>query len=139
MNRKCAAGTGAFIEEIAYRLDIPLKELNNLAAESTESVPLASYCTVFAKTEIITRIKEGEKVEDLIKSAFDSVIRRIIEMSELEGNLVLTGGLIAYNSIIGEILKKEIGAEILIPPNPQLIGAIGAALFAIETYNLKGN
>ena len=51
---------------------------------------------------------------------------------------MLTGGLIAYNSIIGEILKKEIGAEILIPPNPQLIGAIGAALFAIETYNLKG-
>ena len=139
MNRKCAAGTGAFIEEIAYRLDIPLKELNNLAAESTKNVPLASYCTVFAKTEIISRIKEGEKVEDLIKSAFDSVIRRIIEMSELEGNLVLTGGLIAYNSIIGEILKKEIGAEILIPPNPQLIGAIGAALFAREKYNLKGN
>ena len=139
MNRKCAAGTGAFIEEIAYRLDIPLKELNNLAAESTKNVPLASYCTVFAKTEIISRIKEGEKVEDLIKSAFDSVIRRIIEMSELEGNLVLTGGLIAYNSIIGVILKKEMGVKILIPPNPQLIGAIGAALFARETYNLKGN
>ncbi|MFX1448069.1 MAG: acyl-CoA dehydratase activase [Promethearchaeota archaeon] len=139
MNRKCAAGTGAFIEEIAYRLDIPLKDLNNLAIKSTKNVPLASYCTVFAKTEIITRIKEGEQVEDLIKSAFDSVIRRIIEMSELEGSLVLTGGLIAYNSIIGEILKNEIGAEILIPPNPQLIGAIGAALFAIETYNLNGN
>jgi len=139
MNRKCAAGTGAFIEEIAYQLDIPLKELNNMATESTMNVPLASYCTVFAKTEIITRIKGGEKVEDLIKSAFDSVIRRIIEMSELEGNLVLTGGLIAYNSIIGEILKKEIGAEILIPPNPQLIGAVGAALFAIEMYNLKVN
>jgi len=139
MNRKCAAGTGAFIEEIAYRLDIPLKKLNNLATESTKNVPLASYCTVFAKTEIITRIKEGEKVEDLIKSAFDSVIRRIIEMSELEGNLVLTGGLIAHNSIIGEILKEEIGAEILIPPNPQIIGAIGAALTALETYSLKGN
>ncbi len=60
-------------------------------------------------------------------------------MSELEGNLVLTGGLIAYNSIIGEILKKEIGVEILIPPNPQLIGALGAALFAREMYNLKEN
>ena len=137
MNRKCAAGTGAFIEEIAYRLDIPLLELNNLAAKSTTNIPLASFCTVFAKTEILTRIKEGEKVEDLIKSAFGSVIRRIIEMTELEGIIVLTGGLIAYNSIIAEIIKSEIKAEIRIPPYPQLIGAIGAALFALGYSNRK--
>ncbi len=138
MNRKCAAGTGAFIEEIAYRLDLPLNELNTLATKSTSNVPLASFCTVFAKTEILTRIKEGEKVEDLIKSAFGSVIKRIIEMTELEGTLVLTGGLIAYNSIIGEILKNEINGDILIPPYPQLTGAVGAALFAFENIILKG-
>ncbi len=138
MNRKCAAGTGAFIEEIAYRLDIPLKELNNLATKSTSNLPLASFCTVFAKTEILTRIKEGEKIEDLIKSAFGSVIKRIIEMTELEGTVVLTGGLIAYNSIIGEILKSEINGNILIPPSPQLTGAVGAALFAFENSILKG-
>lgn len=132
MNRKCAAGTGVFIEEIANRLDIPLIEMNRMAIKSTKNAPLGSFCTVFAKTEILTRIKEGEKVEDLVKSAFESVIRRIIEMTELEGTIVLTGGLIAHNSIIGEILKREIRADILIPPNPQLIGAIGAALYAIE-------
>jgi predicted CoA-substrate-specific enzyme activase len=132
MNRKCAAGTGAFIEEIAYRLDLSLNELNKLATKSTSNVPLASFCTVFAKTEILTRIKEGEKVEDLIKSAFGSVIRRIIEMTELEDTIVLTGGLIAYNPIIAEILKNEVHAEILISPFPQFIGAIGAALFALE-------
>ncbi len=137
MNRKCAAGTGAFIEEIAYRLDIPLLELNGLAAKSKSNVPLASFCTVFAKTEILTRIKNGEKVEDLIKSAFDSVIKRVIEMAELEGIIILTGGVIAHNSVIGEILKKEIKADIFIPPNPQIIGAIGAALFAKEKYDLK--
>ena len=139
MNRKCAAGTGAFIEEIAYRLDIPLTELNGLAAKSTSNVPLASFCTVFAKTEILTRIKEGEKVEDLIKSAFGSVIKRIIEMTEIEGTVVLSGGVIAYNSIVGEILKTELKADILIPPHPQLTGAIGAALFALENYELKNN
>ncbi len=133
MNRKCAAGTGAFIEEIAYRLDIPLNELNNIALKSTISAPLGSFCTVFAKTEILTRIKEGEKVEDLIKSAFESVIRRVIEMVELEGTIVATGGLIAHNSIIGEILERETRMTVLIPPTPQLIGAIGAALFALET------
>lgn len=139
MNRKCAAGTGAFVEEIAYRLDIPLKKLNSLAVKSTSNAPLASFCTVFAKTEILTRIKEGEKVDDMIKSAFDSVIRRIIEMTELEGSVVLTGGLIAHNSIIGEILKNEIKVDILIPPHPQLTGAIGAALFALEDYDIKTN
>ncbi|MFX1325681.1 MAG: acyl-CoA dehydratase activase [Promethearchaeota archaeon] len=135
MNRKCAAGTGAFIEEIAYRLDIPLQGLNELALKSSTITPLASFCTVFAKTEILTRIKEGEKVEDLIKSAFGSVIKRIIEMTELEGSIVLTGGLIEYNSVIGDLLRSEINTEILIPPRPQLVGAIGAALFALEYYN----
>ncbi|MFX1354325.1 MAG: acyl-CoA dehydratase activase, partial [Promethearchaeota archaeon] len=136
MNRKCAAGTGAFIEEIAYQLNIPLVELNNLASNSTSNVPLASYCTVFAKTEVLTRIKNGERVEDLAKSVFGSVIKRVIEMVELEGTIVLTGGVIAHNNIIGEILKNEISLKILIPPNPQFIGALGAALFALESYNL---
>ncbi len=134
MNRKCAAGTGAFIEEIAYRLDIPLQDLNNLAAKSTSKVPLASFCTVFAKTEILNRIKEGEKVEDLIRSAFGSVIKRIIEMTEIEGTVVLTGGVIAHNNIVGEILKIELNADILIPPHPQFIGAFGASIFALEFY-----
>ena len=133
MNRKCAAGTGVFIEEIANRLDIPLNELNNMATKSTRKDPLGSYCTVFAKTEILTRLKNGEKVEDLLKSAFESIIRRVIEMTELEGAIVVTGGVVAHNSIIGEILERETRADIIIPPNPQLIGAIGAALFALET------
>jgi len=137
MNRKCAAGTGAFIEEIAYQLDIPLQELNNLASNSASNVPLASYCTVFAKTEVLTRIKHGERVEDLIKSVFGSVIKRIIEMAELEGTIILTGGVIAHHNIIGEILKNEIKLNILIPPNPQFIGALGAALFSLESYNLN--
>ena len=139
MNRKCAAGTGVFIEEIAHRLDLPLDELNNLAIKSSKKNPLGSFCTVFAKTEILTRIKEGEKVEDLIRSTFESVIRRVIEMTELNGTIVVTGGLVAYNNIIAEILKRETGLEILIPPNPQLIGAFGAALFALKIYSSKKN
>ena len=139
MNRKCAAGTGVFIEEIANQLDIPLNELNKIAIKSTKKAPLGSFCTVFAKTEILTRIKEGEQVEDLLKSTFESVVRRIIEMTELEGALVVTGGVVAHNRIIGDILKRETRADILIPPHPQLIGAIGAAIFALETHNFIKN
>jgi predicted CoA-substrate-specific enzyme activase len=132
MNRKCAAGTGAFLEEIAYKLNIPMSEMNTLAAKSAKDTALSSFCTVFASTEILTRIKEGEKIEDMIKSAFESVSRRVIEMDTLGGTIVMTGGVVAYNDIILKILSGYVGKEILTPPHPQLTGAVGAALFARE-------
>jgi predicted CoA-substrate-specific enzyme activase len=132
MNRKCAAGTGSFLEEIAYKLSIPMKEMSALAAKSSKEAPLGSYCTVFASTEILTRIKEGENIEDMVKSAFESVARRVIEMDTLEGTIVMTGGVVAYNDIILKILAKYIGNKLFTPPDPQLSGAVGAALFAKE-------
>ncbi len=67
MNRKCAAGTGSFLEEIALRLDLPVAELNGLAERSTKEVTLGSYCTVFTATEILEKIRAGEHVEDIVK------------------------------------------------------------------------
>lgn len=132
MNRKCAAGTGAFLEEIAQKLDVPLNELNSLALESDQDSPLSSFCTVFASTEILQRIKDGERMEDLIRGAYQSVIRRVIEMEELKGHIIMTGGVIAHHPIIAQILGDHLGMEIRIPPHPQLTGALGAALFARE-------
>jgi len=132
MNRKCAAGTGAFLEEIAYKLNIPMDELNKLATKSSKDTALSSFCTVFASTEILTRIKEGEKIEDMVKSAFESVARRVIEMDTLDNTIVMTGGVVTYNDIILKILSNHIGKKILMPPEPQLCGAMGAALFARE-------
>lgn len=133
MNRKCAAGTGAFLEEIAHRLNIQMDEMNELAKKSSNMIPLASYCTVFASTEILTRIKDGEKVEDMVRSAFESVARRVLEMDSLEGMVVMTGGVVAHNDMIVKILERYHGGEILMPPHPQLTGAFGAALFAKES------
>jgi len=132
MNRKCAAGTGSFLEEIAYKLNIPVSKMNTLASKSSKDTALGSFCTVFASTEILSRIKEGEKTEDMVKSAFESVVKRVIEMDTLEGSVILTGGVIKYNKIIVKILEKYIGSKIFIPPDPQLNGAFGAALFAKE-------
>lgn len=132
MNRKCAAGTGSFLEEIAFKLNIPLNEINTLALKSSKDTSLGSFCTVFASTEILTRIKEGEKIENMIKSAFESVVKRVIEMDTLEGKVVLTGGVVEYNDLILKILEKRTKVKIHTPPNPQLIGAYGAALFAKE-------
>jgi len=135
MNRKCAAGTGTFLEEIAHRLNLPRDDLNELAAKSDNEIALNSFCTVFASTEVLTRIKEGEKIEDMVKSAFESVGRRVIEMGSLEGTVVVTGGVVEYNDYIVKVLSRSVGKDILSPPHPQLTGAFGAALFARETKN----
>ena len=132
MNRKCAAGTGTFLEEIAGKVGIPMDEMNDLAKNSQNDIPLNSFCTVFASSEILTRIREGERVEDMAKSAFESVARRVIEMDVLEGAVVMTGGVVAYNDIMTDMMRGHIKGEVLIPPEPQLCGAFGAALFAKE-------
>jgi predicted CoA-substrate-specific enzyme activase len=85
MNRKCAAGTGSFLEEIAYKLDIPLDNLDGLARDSRQETTIGSYCTVFTATEVLDKIRAGEKVEDIVKGLFRSVVKRITEMDVLTG------------------------------------------------------
>jgi len=132
MNRKCAAGTGAFLEEIALRLDLATDQLNGLAERSTSEVSLGSFCTVFAATEILERIRAGVKVEDIVKGAFRSVVKRLLEMDTIDGALVLTGGVAAHNPVLATLVEESFGRPALVPPEAQLIGAHGAALFAAE-------
>jgi predicted CoA-substrate-specific enzyme activase len=132
MNRKCAAGTGAFLEEIALRLDLPVSELNGLAEQSTKDVSLGSFCTVFAATEILAKIRAGERVEDIVKGAFRSVVKRLLEMDTVRGQLVMTGGVVAHNRYLAKLVEQSFGEPVLVPPDPQYIGALGAALFAAE-------
>ena len=137
MNRKRAAGTGAFLEEIAYKLDIPLDKIDSLAKASTKIVELGSFCTVFSSTEILGKIKEGEKTEDLIRGAFRSVIKRLLEMESLEGLVVMTGGVVEHNPFIVDTLLEFCNVEVKIPPHPQTIGAFGAALYAREFFEKR--
>ncbi len=132
MNRKCAAGTGAFLEEMAYRLDIPLDEMDGLARRSTEMVKLGSYCTVFSATEVLENIRNGKKVADIVKGVFYSVIKRVLEMDSTTERVVMTGGVVAYNPYIVEMAEEMIGRSVLLPELPQLAGAVGAALYALE-------
>jgi len=132
MNRKCAAGTGAFLEEIANRLQIKIEKLNELAEKAEKNIQIGSYCTVFTATEILTKIREGVEVKDLIKGIFGSVIKRALEMDPLEGNIVMSGGVVAYNPFLVSMFEKKLGRKIFVPPLPQLTGAIGAALYALE-------
>jgi predicted CoA-substrate-specific enzyme activase len=113
MNRKCAAGTGAFLEELA-----------------TGEVALGSYCTVFSATEVLAHIRAGVALADLVKGLFRSVLKRVMEMDSLSDTVVMTGGVAAHNPFLVEMLAETLGHEVLLPPKPQLAGAHGAALLA---------
>jgi predicted CoA-substrate-specific enzyme activase len=136
MNRKCAAGTGAFLEEIALRLDIELDELEGLANSTDEAVPLNSFCTVFASTEILAHLRRGEPLADLIRGAFASVVSRVTEMDRLDGEVVLTGGVVAHNPTIAQIFDEALGGAVRVPTDPQFTGALGAALTALAQADM---
>ena len=132
MNRKCAAGTGAFLEEMALRLDVDINTFDGLAKRAETETSLGSYCTVFSATEILAHIRAGIALESLVKGIFRSVIKRVREMDTISGRLVMTGGVVEHNPFLAEMMAQETGSEVLIPPHPQLIGAIGAALMAAK-------
>ena len=133
MNRKCAAGTGTFIEEIAIKTAIPLDKLDELARKSQKKVKIGSYCTVFASTEILSLIRSGVLAEDLARGVFESVVARVMEMIPLADTVLLCGGVVAWFPIVAEIFREQVSGEVIVPPYPQLTGALGAALFARET------
>ena len=132
MNRKCAAGTGAFLEEMSPRLDIPLEDMDGLARQSTDMVKLGSFCTVFSGTEVLENIRRGKKISDIIKGLFYSVTKRVIEMDAFSEKVVMTGGVVAHNSYLVAMMEEIIERPIRVPEHPQLTGAIGAALYAME-------
>lgn len=132
MNRKCAAGTGAFLEEMAYKMEIPLSDLNGLAHAASEAAQIGSYCTVFTATEVLDRIRAGEKTDEIVRGLFDSVVKRILEMDTLSSRVIMTGGVVAFNDIVVELLSARAGVGVEVAPHPQEMGAFGAALFAEE-------
>lgn len=132
MNRKCAAGTGAFLEEMAMRLDVALEEMDGLARRSENMVKLGSFCTVFSATEVLKNIRQGVKLPDIVKGVFFSMAKRVLEMDSLTEKVVMTGGVVAHNPYLVKMTEDIIGRSILVPEYPQLTGAIGAALYGME-------
>jgi len=132
MNRKCAAGTGAFLEEMAMRLDVSIEEMDTLARRSEDMVKLGSFCTVFSATEVLENIRQGKKLPDIVKGVFYSMVKRVLEMDALTEKVVMTGGVVAHNPYLVIMTEEIIGRKILVPDYPQLTGAIGAALYAME-------
>jgi (R)-2-hydroxyacyl-CoA dehydratese activating ATPase len=132
MNRKCAAGTGAFLEEVAQRMDVPVGQIDSLARQASHVVHMGSFCTVFTKTEILAHLRAGEKMPDIVAGLVESVVKRIIEMDPLSGEVVISGGVVAHIPMLAEMLSRLVDHPVQILPNAQLAGAFGAALLAAE-------
>ncbi|MCU0723946.1 MAG: acyl-CoA dehydratase activase [Planctomycetes bacterium] len=130
MNRKCAAGTGTFLEEISRRLGLSPGELEAAARRASGEAEIGSFCTVFASTEVLHRIRQGEPVEAIARGALRSVVRRVAELGEFRGTVALSGGVVAFHPLVAELLAEETGSRVEVVPDPQCAGALGAALIA---------
>ncbi len=127
MNRKCAAGTGSFIEEIAFRLDVSAKEFNEYAKEATEEIKINSYCTVFAISEIIGMIKKGIVLPNIVLGIYNSIIERCVELSPLEDYLIITGGVPDNHPEIIKLFKNRFDNSVS-PEKSQFMAAYGCVL-----------
>jgi len=132
MNDKCAAGTGRFLEVMARVLDVDISEMGTLSLLGKEPCQVSSTCTVFAESEMVSLRAEGESRENILAGIHKAMAHRIAIMGSSVGfrkEVVFTGG-VAKNIAMRKAMEEEIGMEILVPEEPQIIGALGAAILA---------
>jgi len=132
MNDKCAAGTGRFLEVMARVMDVDINEMGSLSLLGKEPCQISSTCTVFAESEMVSLRAEGESRENILAGIHRAMAHRIVIMGSSVGfkkDVVFTGG-VAKNVGMQKALEDEIGLEILIPEEPQIAGALGAAILA---------
>ena len=134
MNDKCAAGTGRFLEVMAEALEVGVEELGPLSRQSQRPATISSTCTVFAESEVIAQMSRGAPKEDIVAGVHTAIASRVAGLAGqvgLEEVVVMTGG-VAKNVGVVRALEKQIGLPIQLPSEPQLVGALGAALLARE-------
>jgi predicted CoA-substrate-specific enzyme activase len=130
MNDKCAAGTGRFLEVMAGALEVGLEKMGERSLASHNVVEISSVCTVFAESEVISLLSEGEAVEDILRAVHSAVADRTLTLLErigLEREIAMTGG-VAKNVGVVRALEEKIGLSLQIHREPQIVGALGAAL-----------
>ncbi len=131
MNDRCAAGTGRFLEVVAQRLDCKLESLGQMAAKSEYPASISSMCVVFAETEITGLLASGTAREDIVAGVQAAIAERIIAMAgrAVGPPVIFTGG-VAMISGMDEALETALGQQVKVSPDPQMTGALGAAIMA---------
>ncbi|QSZ27455.1 2-hydroxyglutaryl-CoA dehydratase [Aceticella autotrophica] len=139
MNDRCSAGTGRFLEVMARALEIPIDLMGEEAKKATEKINITSFCTVFAESEVISLISQNKKKADIIKALHDSIANKTISLLDKIGRkstYMMTGG-VAKNKGVVKAIEHRLKENIYIPQEPQIIGALGGAILALEEIKKK--
>nr|MDO8100151.1 acyl-CoA dehydratase activase [Candidatus Njordarchaeota archaeon] len=127
---KCAAGSGTFIEAMARALEVKLEEIGPLSLKAKNSIVLNTQCTVFAESEVVSLIHQKVSKADIARAIHDSIANRIASLARrirIQKDIVLVGG-VALNVGFVNSLESTIGVELLVPKDPEFVGALGVAL-----------
>jgi len=134
MSDKCAAGTGRFLEVIAATLGLEVEDLGDISLRSTQKASVSSICTVFAQQEVVNHLSGGIPLEDVVAGLHDAIAgrtARMVRRLKVEPDVVFTGG-VAKNIGVVRALEENLGCPVLVPEEPLLSGALGAALLGKE-------
>jgi len=132
MNDKCAAGTGRFLEVMAAKLGVGLNDLGPLSLAAGGEVSISSVCTVFAESEVVSLVAKNHPIDQVIKGLHRSVVNRVAAMTGNIGitpRVIMSGG-VAKNAGVVALMSERLGVAISVPEEPQIVGALGAALMA---------
>jgi predicted CoA-substrate-specific enzyme activase len=138
MNNKCAAGTGRFLEVIAAALGLKVEDLGDISSRSTNRVTISNTCTIFARQEVVARLSEGVRLEDVVAGLHDAIASRVAGMArklKIEPDVILTGG-VAKNIGVVKAMEENLGQRVFVPEEPLLTGAVGAAMLG-KDFTLK--
>jgi predicted CoA-substrate-specific enzyme activase len=135
MNDKCAAGTGRFLEVMGRALMVGLDEMGEQSLRYNNQLQISSICTVFAESEVVSLVSEGHQVADILHAIHTAVADRTLVLLQRIGAVALpvamTGG-VAKNIGVVKVLEKKLGTPLVIYAEPQIVGSLGAALFALN-------
>ena len=134
MNDKCAAGTGRFLEMIARTLEVSLDELGAIALTSKEKIEITSMCSVFAESEVISLIANNKEKADIADGVCHAIANKasgLLRRVGMEPEFMMTGG-VAKNPGVVRAVEEKIGSKLYICEEPEIVGAAGAALYALE-------
>lgn len=132
VNEKCAAGAGAFTEAMSRALEVSLEEFGPLSLKATEEIPMNAQCTVFAESEVVTMVHNKVSKANMARAVHDAMASRISSMIRkigFEKDVVLIGG-VAKNVGFVDSLNRDLELEVVVPKDPEYVGALGAALAA---------
>lgn len=140
MNDKCAAGTGRFLEAMARTLEIDIKDLGPISLHSKEAVEISSMCTVFAESEVISYIASNKEKGDIARGVHIAIANKAMSLLRkvgLEPAYMMTGG-VAKNPGVVNALEEMLGEKLMLPGDPEIVGALGAALYGVEALTPRG-